>query len=90
MIGRDDAREEPVREPERKIAVAADHAAALIHEFAVGEDHARRRFPIEIVPRASDHEPRFPAERGVAPIVDFSGRLIIGHQQADRRLADLA
>ena len=88
MIGGNYAREKSVRPAERKITVAANRAAVLVHELAIREDDARRRLTVQIVARAPDDELRRSAERRVLTVVDLAWSLIVRHEQPDRRLAD--
>ena len=70
--------------------VEAADPAVLVHELAVGHDQTDARLRVEVVAHTPEHVGRRLAECGVVGRVGLARRLIVGDEEADGGLANLA
>ena len=80
----------PVGLAEPELTVDSRHAAVRVEELAVGHDRADVRLRVDVVAGPPDDEVRRFAEAVRVRVVELAGRLVVGHQNAERRVAGLA
>ena len=75
---------------ESKPTIDARDPAVPVEELTVGDDGPQIRLGIEVVARPSDDDLRRLPETGCGAIIEPSRTLVVGHQHAEGRVADLA